>query len=193
MTRNIIIAVVFILIIVLLAYYFKPSSLSLSEKGVSLQVKQKTFLLESTSVKKSAIHETHLNIMQTKLSDGSYYEVASVEPLYEFNYNLSNIIKIIFKAEKVEEIFAIRGVSAMQVTLKNAQVINLFLEDIDQKELKIHYGIAYDVYVSYIKQIMGNEFTAVPVGGLLDLPAPMTHWDLVRADTSAEILVSIDH
>ncbi|HHD82023.1 MAG TPA: hypothetical protein ENK82_08860 [Campylobacterales bacterium] len=193
MTRNIIILVAVFIIIVLLAYYFKSSSLSLDEKGLKLEVQDKTFYLESTVLKRTPIMFSNVDIMRYQLSDGTYFEVATVDDLYEFNSDVDRVIKAIFKAEKLETLFSRRGVKAMQVTLENSQVINLFVEDTDSKSMKIHYGIAYDNYLLIVKKVMGKEFKVFPVGGLLELPAPMTHWDVVMSDINAEIIMSIDY
>lgn len=192
MTRNIIIITLLIIIVLLLAYYFKPSSLTLNGKGVTLEIKEKTFVFESTTVKTSPLSFNHVDIMQTKLSDGTFYEVATTEALYEFNGDLRSVIEAIFKAQKVEIIFSKRGVNAFQVTLKNAQVVNLFTQFTDPKELQLFYGIPYDEFLPIIKRIMKNNFELLPVGGLLELSMPLTHWDVVQANVD-DTIVSIDY
>jgi len=136
---------------------------------------------------------TNINVMQHKLSNGSYFEVATVDALYEFNSDITGILKAIFQAEKLETIFLKRGVSAMQVTLKNSQVINLFVENTDSKELKIYYGVSYDEFLPIIKQVAKNDFKPLPVGGLLELPSSMTNWESAIRDFNTEIIVSMDH
>jgi hypothetical protein len=193
MTRNIIIITLLIVVIVLLVYYFKPSSLTLDAKGVTLQVKEKTFLLESRTVKTTPLTYKNVDIMQTKLSNGTFYEMATTEALYEFNGDIKTIIKSIFEAQKVERIFSKRGVDAFQVTLKNAQVVNLFTQCTDPKELKLFYGIPYDEFLPIIKEIMKSKFEVIPVGGLLELAVPLTNWDIVRGDIGGDVIVSMDH
>lgn len=192
MTRNIIIITLLIIVIVLLAYYFKPSSLTLGPKGVTLEVKEKTFLLEGTTVKTSPLTFSNVDIMQTKLSNGTFYELATVEALYEFNGDIKTVIKAIFEAQKVETIFSKRGVNAFQVTLKNAQVVNLFTQSTDPKELKLFYGIPYDEFVPIIKEIMKSKFEPFPVGGLLELSVPLTNWNVLKANLD-NVIVSMDH
>jgi hypothetical protein len=192
MTRNIIIITLLIIIVLLLVYYFKPSSLTLGSKGVTLEIKEKSFLLESSTIKTNPLTYSNVDIMQTKLSNGTFYELATTEALYEFNGNIQMVIKSIFKAQKVETIFSKRGVYAFQVTLQNAQVVNMFVESTDPKELKFVYGIAYDEFLRIIKKIMGSDFKAFPVGGLLELSIPMTHWNVVMGNID-NVIVSMDH
>ncbi|CAA6803308.1 MAG: Unknown protein [uncultured Sulfurovum sp.] len=192
MTRNIIIALLIIIAILLLAYYYKASSLNLDSKGVTLKVKNKTFSFEATRVKTIPISFSNVNIMQSKLSDGTYFEVASVEALYEFNQNTNDVIKILFEATKVDKVFSIKGVSAMRITLKNSQVVNLFIDDNDMKELKFVYGISHEVFSSTVKQIMGKEVEELPIGGMFELTVPITKWNIKHNDYDG-IITSMDH
>jgi len=192
MTKNIIIVILLILAILLLAYYYKASSLNLESKGVTLKVKEKSVFFESDKIKILPITFFNVNIMQTKLSDGSYFEVATCEPLYEFNQNTKEVVKTVFEANKVDELFSIRGLRAMRVTLKNAQVINLFIDDNDMKELKIFYGIPYEKFSPAVKKLMGSKFKEFPIGGLFELVSPMTKWD-VQKNIMDGIITSMDH
>lgn len=192
MTRNFIIITLLIVVILVLAYYLKPSSLTLDAKGVTLQVKEKTFFLEGNKVNTTPLTYNHVDIMQSKLSAGTFYEVATTEALYEFNGDLKSIIKALFKAQKVQRVFSQRGVDAFQVTLANAQVVNLFTQFTDTKELKFFYGIPYDEFLSIVKEVMKNKFDAIPVGGLLELSVALTDWSVVQANID-NLVVSIDH
>ena len=192
MTRNIIIATLIIIAILLLAYYYKASSLNLDEKGITLKVKEKTVFFETTRIKTIPIVFSNVDIMQSKLSDGTYYEVATCEPLYEFNHNTQDVIQTLFEADKVEVLFSIRGLRAMRVILKNAQAINLFVDDNDIKELKLFYGIPYETFSPAVKKLMGINFKELPVGGLFALPAPMSKWSVIHNDFDG-IISSIDY
>ena len=176
----------------LVAYYYKASSLNLDTKGIKLKVKEKTVFFETTAVKIMPITFSNVNIMQTKLSDGSYYEVATCEPLYEFNQNTKELIQTLFEAKKVDKLFSIRGLSAMRVTLKNSQVINLFIDDNDRKELKFIYGIPYEIFSPAVKKLMGINFKEFPVGGLFELAAPMSKWSVLNNDYNG-IITSMDY
>jgi len=176
MIRNIAIITLIIAAILLLSYYYKASTLLLDAKGVTIQVDKNKISLESSRVKMTPLTFSNLSILQTKLSDGSYYEVAKCESLYEFNPNTKHLILTIFEAEKLDELFNIKGVRAIRVTLKNAQVINMFVDDNDGKELKLFYGISFNEYTKIVKKILGKEFREFPVGGMLELPTAMTKW-----------------
>jgi len=192
MTRNITILLIIIAAIFLLTYYYKASALNLTSKGVELQVEKKKVFLESSVSKIIPITFPNLTIMQNRLSNGTYFEVATCESLYEFNQQTKNVMKIIFEAEKVEEIFSIKGLYAMRITLKNAQVINLFVEDNNMKELKIFYGIPYDTFSKTVEEIMGKKFKTLSVGGMFELPTAMTKWSVLHNDFDG-VISSNDH
>ncbi len=192
MTRNIIIAILIITAMLLLAYYYKASSLNLDAKGVTLKVKEKTAFFDSTNIKTTPIVFSNVNIMQSKLSDGTYFEVATCEPLFEFNQNTKDVINTLFEADKVEVLFSIRNLSAMRVILKNAQVINLFVDDSNMKELKLFYGIPYDTFSPVVEKLMGGKFKKFTIGGIFELPKAMTKWD-AKHNNYDGIIVSTDY
>ncbi|CAA6826672.1 MAG: Unknown protein [uncultured Sulfurovum sp.] len=192
MTRNIIIVLILIIAILFLAYYYKASSLKLDATGISLKVKEKAVSFDSNKVKTIAISFSNVNIMQSKLSDGSYFEVATCEPLYEFNQNTKDVVKTLFEANRVDELFSIRGLSAMRVTLKNAQVVNLFIDDNDMKELKFVYGVPYEKFAPAVKKLMGKSFKNFPIGGLFELTVPLSQWNVINNDFNG-IITSIDY
>ncbi|CAA6822782.1 MAG: Unknown protein [uncultured Sulfurovum sp.] len=192
MTRNIIIVILLIIAILILAYYYKASSLKLSDKGIVVSVKEKNVLFESNKIKTIPITFSNVNIMQSKLSDGSYFEVATCSPLYAFNQNTKDLVQTLFEAKKVDALFSIRGLSAMRVTLKNAQVINLFVDDNNMKELKFLYGIPYEIFSPAVKTLMGKSFKEFPVGGLFELPMPMSKWNVIHNNLDG-IITSLDY
>jgi len=192
MTRNITILIIIIAAIFLVSYYYKASSLNLTSKGVKFTVSKNTVFLESTVIKIVPITFSNLTVMQNKLSNGTYFEVATCEPLYEFNQNTKQVIETIFEAEKLEELFSIKGLRAMRVTLKSAQVINLFVDDNDMKELKIFYGIPYDTFSKTVEEILGKKFKELPVGGMFELPTSMTKWNVLHNDFDG-VIHSMDH
>jgi len=112
--------------------------------------------------------------------------------LYEFNQNTKEVIQTLFEADKVEVLFSIRGLRGMRVILKNAQVINLFVDDNDMKELKLFYGIPYDIFSPSVEKLMGGKFKTFTIGGLFELPTAMTKWDVIKNDYEG-IIVSMDH
>ena len=135
---------------------------------------------------------SNLTIIQSKLSNGAYYEVATCESLYEFNPDTSSVIKTIFEARELDELFSIGGVRAIRITLKNSQIINLFVDDNDMKELKIFYGISYDEYSKIVERILGKKFKELPVGGMLELPMAMTKWSVIHNNFDG-VISSIDY
>ena len=192
MTRNITILIIIIAALFLVSYYYKASTLKLTPKGVNIDVNTEKIFVESTVTKITPITFSNVTIIQNKLSNGSYFEVATCEGLYEFNQNSKKVIQTIFEAEKIEEIFSIRGLRAIRVTLKSAQVINLFVDDNDVKELKIFYGIPYDTFSKTVAQIMGDDFKELSVGGMFELPSSMTKWSVLHNDFDG-VISSIDY
>ena len=192
MTRNITVLILIIAAIFLVVYYYKASSIKLSSAGVALTVNSKDVLHESNSIQTTPITFSNVNIMQSKLSDGTYYEVATCEPLYEFNQNSSDLIKTLFEADKVETLFSIKGVSAMRIILKNSQVINLFLDDNDMKELKLFYGVPYEKFSKSVALLQGEKFKEFQIGGMFELPVAMTKWNSIHNDFDG-IITSIDY
>jgi len=192
MIKNIIIISLIIAAIFLLSYYYKSSSLTLNSKGVTLVVKNKTIFIDGRHVKMTPLTFSNLNIIQSKLSNGAYYEVSTCESLYEFNPDTKSVIRTIFEAKDLDELFSIRGVRAIRVTLQNSQIINLFVDDNDMKALKIFYGISYDEYAKIVKEVLGKEFKEFSVGGMLELPMAMTKWSVIHNNFNG-VISSIDY
>ena len=118
--------------------------------------------------------------MQSKLSDGTYYEVSTCAPLYEFNQNTKELVETLFKAKNVDILFSIKGLSAMRVTLQNAQVINLFIDDHERQVLQLVYGVPYETFSPAVKKLMGRNFKDFPLGGLFELPTAMSKWNMIE-------------
>ena len=192
MIKTIAIITVIIAAIFLFTRYNKASSLHLDAKGVTIEVKQEKFFLEASHVKMTPLTFSNLSVLQTKLSSGAYYEIATCESLYEFNQNTKHLIRTLFDAKKLDELFNIGGVRAMRVTLKNAQVINMFVDDNPGEGLKLFYGIPFNEYTKIVKAIQKEKFQEFPVGGMLELPAPMTKWS-EKHNNFDGIIQSIDY
>lgn len=182
MSRNIIILSIILTLAIVFIFYYKPiSSLRLSSKGVTIKLNKKIFI-ETIRTKIIPLTFSKLSVMQSLLSNGTYFELATCEDDYRFNHNVQELIEKLFGASSVEKLFERKGLYAMRVTLKNAQVINLFVENNNPKELKIFYGIEYEAFSKMVKKIMGKKFKELPIGGMLELPISMTKWNDLAND-----------
>ncbi len=177
MTRNIIILIIIVTAISLMFYYSKSSFLKLSSKGVEIKLNNKTVFLESIRNRVMPLTFHQLSVMQTALSNGTYFEVATCEDGYYFEQNIQELIGKIFGANRTKEIFSKGGIYGMRVYLKNGQVINLIAQNNTYKELKIFYGIPYEKFSNILEKIMGRKFKTLPLGGLFELPIAMTKWN----------------
>jgi len=192
MIKTIAIIIVIIATIFLLLYYNNSSKLELEDKGVTIEVNKQTLFIEASHLKMRPITFSNLTVFQTKLSNGTYYEVATCDSLYEFNHNTKHVIRTIFEAKKIDELFNIGGVHALRVTLKNRQVINMFVHDNDGKTLKIFYGIPFEEYSRSVKKIMGKTFQEFSIGGMFELPTAMTKWN-EKHNNFDGVIQSIDY
>lgn len=178
-----------IILIVFSLIYQKNSSLSQDDKGIRIQVHSKKVLLESKQIKMTPISLANVNIIQSKLSDGSYFEVAKCEATYTFNQDTKEIIETLFEAKKVEVVFSIKKLLAIRVTLQNTQVMNLFVDENDMKELKFFYGISYEKFVETINYLSPTSTKDFTVSGLFEPVSPMSQWNILNNDCSAKVVL----
>jgi hypothetical protein len=193
MIKNIIILIVFALAIFLLNRYYQQSSLNFKDGAVVLEVKGKKVNLKPTSIKPTSEHFSNVNIAQKELTiDGakSYYEVASIDGLYEFNHNIEEIMVKLFDTKKVQNIFSIHELHAMQVTTNSGEVINLFVTDNDNKEFHLFYGVSNELFRSTILTLLGTD--KLELEDAAAVSEAMTKWTVLNNDFNG-IISSIDY
>jgi hypothetical protein len=193
MIKNIIILIVFALAIFLLNRYYQQSSLNFKDGAVVLEVKGKKVNLKPTSIKPTSEHFSNVNIAQKELTiDGakSYYEVASIDGLYEFNHNIEEIMVKLFDTKKVQNIFSIHELHAMQVTTNSGEVINLFVTDNDNKEFHLFYGVSNELFRSTILTLLGID--KLELEDAVAVSEAMTKWTVFNNDFNG-IIGSIDY
>jgi hypothetical protein len=193
MIKNIIILIVFALAIFLLNRYYQQSSLNFKDGAVVLEVKGKKVNLKPTSIKPTSEHFSNVNIAQKELTiDGakSYYEVASIDGLYEFNHNIEEIMVKLFDTKKVQNIFSIHELHAMQVTTNSGEVINLFVTDNDNKEFHLFYGVSNELFRSTILTLLGID--KLELEDAVAVSEAMTKWTVFNNDFNG-IISSIDY
>jgi len=193
MIKNIIILIVFALAIFLLNRYYQQSSLNFKDGMVLLEVKGKKVNLKPLAVESSIEHFSNVDIEQKELTIvkvKTYYEVATINGLYEFNYNIKEIIEVLFKSKKVQNIFSIHELDAMQVTTDSGEVINLFVTDNDTKEVHLFYGFSNEIFRSTILTLTGIE--KLELSEVLELSESKTQWTVLNNDFNG-IISSIDY
>ena len=190
MIKNIIILIVFAFAIFLLNRYYQQSSLNFKDGAVVLEVKGKSVSLNSSVIKSTSKHFSNVDIEQKELTiEGakSYYEVASIDGLYEFNHNLKELIDKLFETKKIENIFSIHELHAMQVTTKSGEVINLFVTDNDNKEFHLFYGLSNKLFRSTILTLSGTDKFGFELADAVELNEAKTKWTLLNNDINGMI------
>lgn len=193
--KNIIILTVFAFAIFLLTRYYQQSSLNFKDGVILLEVKGKKVKLKSTSVNIHNEHFSNVNIVQKELmieGQKSYYEEATTEGLYEFNHNIKKIIDVLFDCKKVQNIFSIHSLHAMQVITKNGEVINLFVTDNDTKEFHLLYGLSNKVFRSTILALTGTDKFGFELDDAVELNEAKIQWTVLNNDING-IISSIDY
>lgn len=196
MIKNIIILIVFIATVFLINNYYKQSVLDFKDNKITLNVKEKRLTFPYTLISSENITFSNVNIVQNKLvcpkGNSAYYEVATTESLYEFNQQTEQVVQTLFDAKRLNTICSINGIRAIQVVLKNDEVINLFIDDNDMKELKLFYGLSTETFAQTVEKLQGLEVKILEKGVLVKLLEPMTKWSVKHNDFDG-IIQSIDH
>jgi hypothetical protein len=196
MIKNIIIFIVFIATVFLINNYYKRSSLTFKDNRIILKVKEKSVLFDYNLLYSQNLSFSNINIVQSKLlskkGNNSYFEVATTEALYEFNQQTEEVVKTIFEAKKLNSICTINGIRAIQVILKNSEIINLFVDDNDMKELKFFYGLPTKVFAQTVEKLQGLEVKLLDDGRIVQLKEPMSRWNVKHHDIDG-VISSIDY
>ena len=191
--KNIIILTVFALAIFLLNRYYQQSSLSINDDAVVLEVKGKKVNLKYRAAKSTTEYFSNVNIVQKKLTiegSKSYYEVASIDGLYEFNHNIEEIIRKLFEAKKVKNVFSIHELLAMQIVTESGEAINLFVSDNDIKEFHLFYGFSNEIFRSTILTLTG--INKLELADVVELNRSKTQWTVLNNDING-VISSIDY
>ena len=192
MLKNIIILIVFVLAIFLLNRYYQKSSLNFKENSVVVEVKGKQVVLNYSAIKPTSEHFSNVNIERKELTiekAKTYFEVATVESLFEFESNTNHVVSTLFEAKELKRVFSINGLVAMQVLLKNEGVLNLFVDENDRKELKFFYGLSNETFSSTIESLAKGKVVEKEVQALTE---PMLMWSVKHIDIDG-VIGSIDY
>lgn len=196
MIKKILILIVFIATLFLINNHYKRSSLNFKDNKIILKVKEKMLTFPYTLVESKNIIFSNVNIVQSQLvcpkGNRAYYEVATLEGLYEFNQQTEALVKTLFDAKKLNTICSINGIRAIQVVLQNGEVINLFIDDNDMKELKFFYGLTTEIFTQTVEQLRGLEVKILEKGVMTEPLKAMTKWNIKHNDIDG-LISSIDY
>ena len=191
--KNIIILTIFALAIFLLNRYYQQSSLSINDDAVVLEVKGKKVKLKYSVAKSATEHFSNVNIVQKELvikGAKTYYEVAVIDGLYEFNHNIEEIITKLFEVKKVQKVFSIHELLAMQIITESGEAINLFVSDNDTKEFRLFYGFSNEIFSSVILTLTG--INKLELADVIELNTSKTQWTVLNNDING-VISSIDY
>ncbi len=191
--KNIIILTIFALAIFLLNRYYQQSSLSINDDAVVLEVKGKKVNLKYSVAKSATEHFSNVNIVQKELvikGAKTYYEVAVIDGLYEFNHNIEEIITKLFEVKKVQKVFSIHELLAMQIITESGEAINLFVSDNDTKEFHLFYGFSNEIFSSVILTLTG--INKLELADVIELNTSKTQWTVLNNDING-VISSIDY
>jgi archaellin len=195
MIKNIMIIVLLSAVAFLINIYYKKSSIKLENNRVILNVKDKSIFLDYSLEESGNLTFSNVNILQKKLNlkgNSTFLEVVTADALYELNENGEFIVKTIFEAKKINTIFSINGLRAMEVVLRNERVINLFMENNYRKELIFFYGLSTNSFIKSIEKLQTREATLLYQNSIDSLSKPVTHWGVEHNDIDG-VVQSIDY
>lgn len=192
MLKNIIILVVLAVGILALVLFYKASSFELTLNSLILKTQRDGVVYPYQKIRRDIKTLSNVKINQYSLTtDGEdiIYEIAEVDGLYEFNDNPKIIVSKIFDAKDSRSLFANNGLEALQLTLSDGRVLNLFMVQTDSKKIEFLYGLSDKLFAKSVKQLSGKS---VEVIGAVVLSKPLTKWSEEITGIDG-VISSIDH
>ena len=192
MLKNIIILVILAVVIFALSYFYKQSRLELRPNMVTLKVGVQDFNLSYSDKKEESQKFSNVEIKQYSLKSGDeklFFELATIEGLYEFNYNPKEIITKLFDAKKINSIFTKNGLEALQLTLSDNQRVNMFMLQTDNKELRLFYGLSDKTFSQIVEKLVGQKVEPIEAS---KLTKPISLWSTKVNDIDG-LISSIDY
>jgi archaellin len=179
----------------LITVYYKKSSIKLENNRVIINVKDKSVFLDYNLKKSENVTFSNLNIVQKELDlngQTAFLEIATADALYQFSGKTEFIVKTVFEAKKINKIFSINGLKAIEVVLKNDKVLNLFVDDNDMKTLTFFYGLPTDIFLKTVERLQGRESKLLYQKNIEPLAHAESHWSVVHNDIDG-VMESIDY
>jgi hypothetical protein len=195
MIKNTLILIFFLAFTFVITIYYKKSSIKLEGDRVVLNVKDKSVLFDYTLVKLETLSFSNLDIVQKELKIKGrtlLFELARADALYSFNSDTKFIVKSIFEAKKINYLFSINGLSAMELVLEDDSVVNLFVEESEGKELKFLYGFSSNSFREAVEKLGNFKTQLLYQDRLGELKKRVTHWNIKHINIDA-VVESIDY
>jgi len=192
MLKKILILVVLAVGILALVLFYKASSFELTLNSLILKTQRDGVVYPYQKIRRDIKTLSNVKINQYSLTtDGEdiIYEIAEVDGLYEFNDNPKIIVSKIFDAKDSRSLFANNGLEALQLTLSDGRVLNLFMVQTDSKKIEFLYGLSDKLFAKSVKQLSGKS---VEVIGAVVLSKPLTKWSEEITGIDG-VISSIDH
>lgn len=193
MLKVILALIVIVLAVLMMQRFYPASSMALLSNGVQLDAKGGHYLVPYTERTNSRFLAPPLQIQRSKLRDGNgtfYYEVASIEGMYAFNYSPEKIARIVFDAQEARRVFGINGLYGVELLTSKGEVINVCLLSQESKSMHFLYGLSHETFGRIAKALTSIE--PERKGKELMSDEPLTHWS-VEHITIDGIISAIDH
>ena len=195
MIKNILILLILGFAIYFLNLYYQQSSMHLKEQTVQLTTKEGSYQLTYEKRTSKSENFSNLSIEETILTDhrgeNAFYEVATIEGLYQFNSDIKTLITTLFGAKQIKLHFALNELKMMQLTLKSGERINLFVMDNDNKKIELFYGVSSEKAMEIVRKISKNTQN-LTLEKSDTLTKSMTQWSVLH-NNFGEIIESIDY
>jgi len=192
MLKKIIILVVLAVGILALVLFYKKSSFELTLNSLILKTQQNGIVYPYQKIRRDSKNFSNLKVNQYSLtSDGEeiIYEIAEVDDLYEFNDNQKSIISKLFDIKQSRSLFENKGLEALQLTLSDGKILNLFFVQTDSQKIEFLYGLSDKLFAKSMKQLSGKE---IGESGAVVLSKPITKWS-DKVNGIDGVISSIDH
>ncbi len=192
MLKNIIILIILAVVIYAFSYFYKQSKLDLTPNMVTIKVEMQDVNISYDDIKENILKFSNVEIKQYSLKRNNeklFFEVAIIDGLYEFNYNPKEIIDKLFNVKKRNLVFSKNGLEALQLTLSDNQRVNMFMLQIDNKELRLFYGLSDELFSKVVEKLVGQKVKPIDAS---KLTKPISLWSTKVNDIDG-LISSIDY
>ena len=192
MLKNIIILIILAVVIYAFSYFYKQSKLDLTPNMVTIKVEMQDVNISYDDIKENILKFSNVEIKQYSLKHNNeklFFEVAIIDGLYEFNYNPKEIIDKLFNVKKRNLVFSKNGLEALQLTLSDNQRVNMFMLQIDNKELRLFYGLSDELFSKVVEKLVGQKVKPIDAS---KLTKPISLWSTKVNDIDG-LISSIDY
>ncbi len=160
------------------------SKINYNQNRLTLQIGEKSLLLNTILVHKSINNFSSLfiykNILRLKKGNIIVYEDAKTDLSYEFSPPTTTILRVVFEARSAVMIYANSNLYAFRVTLNNGNILNVIAQQDETQSLQLIYGMSNTQLNATLQQLDPNVQTfsyreAMTLSSTSD--ASLTKWD----------------